>query len=277
MKVRSSSLISLVSEPSQFVSRKLFLGLIVTLVLAGCKANPKQENVVTEPAPAAPAAKVEASQEQKQKEAEADAMVATLAKKSKFDEEDEVAEPVKPAPKPKAKPKPVVAAKPKPVAAPKPVVEKTVEAPTPKAPVVAAVVPAPEPEPAPVEKVSKSGSFKALNATRKDLPIEYGVWKIRSGEATLDKDIVITTPTWEMGEQGFMSQIWITVMDDKLLINSSSEILAPEGKSGIKIDGSDLIGFDRIVEDNIGVLDGDEWLDRLARANEIEIFMGFFT
>jgi hypothetical protein len=125
-------------------------------------------------------------------------------------------------------------------------------------------------------KVVAPVTAKPLNATLSDLPIKYDIWDIRKGEATLDKNLVISTPTWDMGESGYLSQIWVTIMDDKLLVNSSSDIYAPKGKAGIKLNGGELVPFDRIVEHNIGVLEGDHWLDLLAAGGEIEIFMGFF-
>lgn len=285
MKIRSSLIGSLIHrEHCSIGIRNFVIGTAFATALAGCATTNNANTASSEQEAAAPV--VESQQESAQEvsnaqqasdtsEANADAMMASLAAKSKFDEQEEKAA-SKPKPKKKvakvkkpakAKSKPAVVAK---KAAPKAETPK-VASPDVKesAPVVA--------KQAVQEKSSSSkSSSKPLNASIKDLPIEYGVWKIGKGVAVLDKDIVITTPTWEMGEPGFMSQIWITIMDDKLLINSSSDIMAPKTKTGIKIDGSELIPFDRIVEDKIGVLDGDEWLGKLAKANELEIYMGFF-
>ena len=91
----------------------------------------------------------------------------------------------------------------------------------------------------------------------------------------MDKDIVIGTPTWEMGKPGYMSQIWVTVMDDKMLVNSSSDIDVKEGVTGVRFDGGDLIPFSRIEGNNIGVLDGD-WLNTLQASERLDVYMGFF-
>ncbi len=127
------------------------------------------------------------------------------------------------------------------------------------------VTESPEPEPA-----VSSGRY-----SMKDLPLSYDIWKIRKGQSRLDNDVVITTPTWEMGEPGYNSQIWLTLMDDKLLVNSSSDIYTSDGKAGIRIDNGDLVPFSRIVSNNIGVVDGN-WLDALARGGKIYVYMGFF-
>lgn len=265
---------------------------ILSTLLLGCASTGQQggqapsdsESVVAAPGEPAPqAVKIETadSAEPAQTEAveaaedHADAMMASLAAKSKFDE-PKISEPVVKTEEPIA---PVVSEV-------KPTVENVKSATkveVKEEPVVSVAMPAeaemPEPsievKPTPVKKmVSKSA--KPLNATLKDLPIEYDIWKIRKGEATLDKDLVIATPTWDMGESQHLSQIWITIMDDKLLVNSSSDIYAPQGKAGIKLNGGELVPFDRIVERNIGVLDGEQWIDLLSAGGKLDVFMGFF-
>ncbi len=126
---------------------------------------------------------------------------------------------------------------------------------------------------APQKKLKVKG--KAFDVSRADLPVSHGIWKIKRGEALLDKDIVISTPTWEMGKAGYMSQIWVTVMDDRILVNSSSDIDSKPGETGVRIDGGELIPFSKIEGNNIGVLEGD-WLDTLAAGKQLEFFMGFF-
>ncbi len=126
---------------------------------------------------------------------------------------------------------------------------------------------------APTQQLKSKGN--AFDVTVKDLPISHGIWKIKRGEALMDKDIVIGTPTWEMGKPGYMSQIWVTVMDDKILINSSSDIDVKAGATGVRFDGGELIPFSRIEGNNIGVLDGD-WLNTLQASERLDVYMGFF-
>lgn len=126
---------------------------------------------------------------------------------------------------------------------------------------------------APTKQLKSKG--KAFDVSIKDLPVSHGIWKIKRGEALMDKDIVIGTPTWEMGKPGYMSQIWVTVMDDKMLVNSSSDIDVKEGVTGVRFDGGDLIPFSRIEGNNIGVLDGD-WLNTLQASERLDVYMGFF-
>lgn len=116
---------------------------------------------------------------------------------------------------------------------------------------------------------------KPFSVSAKQLPFTYDIWTIRKGNTSLTEGLVIVTPTWEMGKEGYMSQIWLTLMEDKIHINSSSDIEPASKGLGIRIDGGDLIPFTSIEETNIAVIEG-RWLDRLARAGKIDIYLGFF-
>jgi len=124
-------------------------------------------------------------------------------------------------------------------------------------------------------KTKSKAAAKPLNFTLNDLPANYDIWTIKEGETPLTLGLVISTPTWEMGKEGYMSQIWLTLMDDKIHINSSSDIAPESSGLGIKIDDGALIPFSHIAENNIGVIEG-AWLDKLATANNLEIYLGFF-
>lgn len=282
----TSQLIKTKQKANPSVVKHLTSSFVLATLLFGCASVDKQGNEGAVEADNVAAAAESAQQDmvvagssdvepevEAKAEANADAMMASLAKKSKFDEpeklvesevlvsEDKPKEPqVKSLPKVK-KTEPKVAKKAKVV---KVLAKETVE-----------VKKEAEIKETPKKNVSSAGA-KPLNATIKDLPIDYDIWRIRKGERALGKDLVISTPTWDMGESEYLSQIWLTIMDDKLLVNSSSDIYAPEGKAGIKLNGGELVPFDRIVESNIGVLEGEHWLDLLATGGEIEIFMGFF-
>jgi len=155
-----------------------------------------------------------------------------------------------------------------------PIIVQKVEAVIP-VPVKEIVVAKVTPKPKLVKKAPKSGKAKPLRVGMKDLPVTYDIWILKNGDTPLTKGLVISTPTWEMGKEGYMSQIWLTLMEDKLLVNSSSDIAIRSGKLGIKIDGGNLIPFNRIAENKIGILDG-EWFDKLAAASSVEIHLGFF-
>ena len=132
----------------------------------------------------------------------------------------------------------------------------------------------PEAAPAVVEKQAGVDA-KPFSVSAKKLPFTYDIWTIREGNTPLTKGLVIATPTWEMGKEGYMSQIWFTMMEDKIHINSSSDIETASKGLGIRIDGGDLIPFSSIADDNVGVIDG-RWLDKLAAANKVDIYLGFF-
>ena len=124
--------------------------------------------------------------------------------------------------------------------------------------------------------VPKSAAGAApLTAGAKGLPVIVDYWTIAKGEAVLDKEIVITTRTWEMGKAGFSSQVWLTIMDDKMLVNSSSGIDPETSGSGVKINGGKLIPYSRIEGNNIAVIEGN-WLDQLVGGGKLDIYLGFF-
>ena len=139
-----------------------------------------------------------------------------------------------------------------------------------------------KPAPAPVESAPEPQSSsipginaKPFNVSASKLPFTYDIWTIRKGNTPLTQGLVIATPTWEMGKEGYTSQIWLTMMEDKIHVNSSSDIEPASKGLGIRIDGGDLIPFSSIEDNNIGVIDG-KWLDKLAIANKIDIYLGFF-
>lgn len=139
-----------------------------------------------------------------------------------------------------------------------------------------------KPAPAPVESAPEPQSSsipginaKPFNVSASKLPFTYDIWTIRKGNTPLTQGLVIATPTWEMGKEGYTSQIWLTMMEDKIHVNSSSDIEPASKGLGIRIDGGDLIPFSSIEDNNIGVIDG-KWLDKLAIANKVDIYLGFF-
>lgn len=126
----------------------------------------------------------------------------------------------------------------------------------------------------PVVQVVSSTGATPFSVGANQLPFSYDIWTIRKGNTPLTQGLVITTPTWEMGKEGYMSQIWLTLMEDKIHVNSSSDIETASRGLGIRIDEGELIPFTTIAEANIAVIEG-RWLDRLARANKIDIYLGF--
>jgi len=118
-------------------------------------------------------------------------------------------------------------------------------------------------------------SKKPLSVVLADLPVTYDIWQLKQGNSALEEGLVISTPTWEMGKEGYMSQIWLTLMEEKILVNSSSDIDESAGTLGIKINDGELIPFTRIIDNNIGVLEG-QWLEKLKAGGEMDIYLGFF-
>lgn len=142
-------------------------------------------------------------------------------------------------------------------------------------PVVETVKSAPEPKK--VAQVVSVGVTEAtpFNVSAKKLPFTYDIWTIREGDTPLTKGLVIATPTWEMGKEGYMSQIWLTMMEDEIHVNSSSDIETASKGLGIRIDGGDLIPFTSFSDNNVGIISG-KWLNSFAAANKIDVYLGFF-
>ena len=118
-------------------------------------------------------------------------------------------------------------------------------------------------------------SSKSLKGSKSDLPISHGIWKIMQSDIPGEASMVIATPTWEMGEEGFMSQIWLTFSESQLIVNSSSDIDPSASLGGIRINDEDLIPFSRIDGKNAGIIEG-KWLDILSSGGVMDIYMGFF-
>ena len=135
--------------------------------------------------------------------------------------------------------------------------------------------PAAQDNQAPAEELGSVSSVKPLPFTKKDLPATYDIWVLKQGETALTQGLVISTPTWEMGKTGYTSQIWLTLKEDEIHINSSSDIATEVKGLGIRIDDGALIPFSRIAENSIGIVEG-QWLDKLARAKNLDIHLGFF-
>lgn len=132
-----------------------------------------------------------------------------------------------------------------------------------------------------VEKVKElvkktvKGAAKPLAISKNDLPATYDIWVLKQGETVHTEGLVISTPTWEMGKEGYMSQIWLTLKEDALHVNSSSDIATKVKGLGVSIDGGELIPFTKVLENKIAVVEGD-WLDTLANAQKLDIYLGFF-
>jgi hypothetical protein len=156
-----------------------------------------------------------------------------------------------------------------------PMVEvKPVEKMIAKAPIETVKV-APKPMIKKIVSAKKKKNAKPLKISVKDLPVTYDIWQLKQGVAALEKGIVVSTPTWEMGKESYNSQIWVTIMENQILINSSSDINTSAGNLGIKINDGSLIPFTRIEANNIGVIEG-QWLDQLEEGGNMDIFLGFF-
>ena len=116
---------------------------------------------------------------------------------------------------------------------------------------------------------------KALEVSAADLPVTIDIWTLKRSTLPGDDSLVLTTPTWQMGGGDYLSQVWLTLRDGQLAVNSSSDIDPEVAGSGVKLNGGELKRFDRIEGNNVAILEGD-WINDIASGGQLEIMMGFF-
>jgi len=192
---------------------------------------------------------------------------------------------------PKPIPVPVVKVEAAPV--PAPVVQEVKAEPVPAPVAVQTPVATPEPkdEAAPESEASTAAIMPAVElvqasdlvavesnvsaATSKELPIRFDLWRIDKGKGPYDAGVVLITPTFQMGDDRTAAQLYVTVMEDKILITSTSDIAAKKGLSGLRIDEGGWLPFTDVTNDNVGVVRGN-WLDKLEKGAKMTIRMGFF-
>lgn len=126
----------------------------------------------------------------------------------------------------------------------------------------------------PAENVGKKPLKNALNISSKDLPVSLGIWTLReSFEA--GEGLVLSTPTLQMGDGDYLSQIRLILKSDQLVIDSSSDIDTNLKGIGVRFNGGDIIPLDRVERGTVGIVEGD-WMSRFAEGGKIEILLGFF-
>jgi hypothetical protein len=121
---------------------------------------------------------------------------------------------------------------------------------------------------------NKNLTANALNISEKDLPVTLELWTLRKSFQPGD-GLELSTPTLQMGDGDYLSQIRLTLNADQLVINSSSDIDTSLNGVGIRYNGGDLIPIDHVEAGTIGVIKGD-WMSRFAEGGTLEIALGFF-
>lgn len=123
-------------------------------------------------------------------------------------------------------------------------------------------------------KVSKKSLENALDVSSKDLPVTMDIWTLRESFQP-GEGLVLSTPTLQMGDGDYLSQIRLTLTPDQLVIDSSSDIDTNLKGTGVRYNGGDIIPLDRMEGSTVGIVEGD-WMGRFAEGGKIEIFLGFF-
>lgn len=124
------------------------------------------------------------------------------------------------------------------------------------------------------EKASKKSLKNALDISNKDLPVTLDLWTLRKSVQP-GEGLVLSTPTLQMGDGDYLSQIRLILTPDHLVIDSSSDIDTNLKGIGVRYNGSDIIPLDRMVSSTVGIVEGD-WMSRFAAGGTLEILLGFF-
>lgn len=126
-----------------------------------------------------------------------------------------------------------------------------------------------------VEKPATILMQKALDITKADLPVTIELWTLKEDRKQVGNPLVLTTPTWQMGDGDYLSQIWLTLTESHLAVHSSSDIDPEIPGTGVTLGDGELQAFTRIEDNNIAILEGD-WFSRMAAGGSLKLALGFF-
>lgn len=126
-----------------------------------------------------------------------------------------------------------------------------------------------------VEKPATILMQKALDITKADLPVTIELWTLKEDRKQAGNPLVLTTPTWQMGDGDYLSQIWLTLTESHLAVHSSSDIDPEIPGTGVTLGDGELQAFTRIEDNNIAILEGD-WFSRMAAGGSLKLALGFF-
>ena len=104
--------------------------------------------------------------------------------------------------------------------------------------------------------------------------IDFGIWKIENRQGgQFSGKCQLSTATFQIDQQDYAAQVWLTVVDDKLLVNSTFDINIKQSGIGIKTDNGVLQRFSDKVYSSNAVWSGNI-TKTLKSSNNLKIILG---
>ena len=104
--------------------------------------------------------------------------------------------------------------------------------------------------------------------------IDFGIWKIENSQNDkFSGKCQLSTTTFQIDQHDYAAQVWLTVVDDKLLVNSTFDINIKQSGIGIKTDNGVLQRFSGKVYSSNAVWSGN-LTKTLKSSNNLKIILG---
>ncbi len=116
---------------------------------------------------------------------------------------------------------------------------------------------------------SEATANQPLTRSSKNLGKSYGIWTLKGTDNGFCK---LKTPTLQIGNKEYSSQIWMDIEEQKIVVNAYMALDIEHPKTGIQIDNQALMPFADRVSSTRAVVSGD-MTARLSAAKELHIFI----
>ncbi len=122
-----------------------------------------------------------------------------------------------------------------------------------------------------VPEVKVQSASQVIKASRL---IDFGIWNIEEDwDGRHPGECRLSTATMQIDQHDFTTQVWLTVIDDKLVVNSTFDINIKQPGIGIKADNGSLQRFSEKVYSSNAVWSGN-LSKTLKNNNKLKIILG---
>lgn len=101
---------------------------------------------------------------------------------------------------------------------------------------------------------AESTAVQVLPRTNKNLGKSYGIWKLKAADNNACK---LKTPTLQIGNKEYSSQIWLDIEEHQMVVNAYMPLDISHPKTGIKINNQALIPFTKKANSTRAIITGD--------------------
>lgn len=108
-----------------------------------------------------------------------------------------------------------------------------------------------------------------LTRSSKNLGKSYGIWTLKDAGNGFCK---LKTPTLQIGNKEYSSQIWMDIEEQKIIVNAYMALDIKHPKTGIQIDNQALVPFAEKVNSTRAVVTGD-MTAQLSAGKELHIYI----